>query len=233
MDKLVSGPFSRITWEPINLNSSDQVKDYFLKHGWIPIEYNYKKDSKTKKMIRGEDGGPIWTSPKLTEESFDSIEGDLPKNLARRNVLMHRKRMLKNIRKIDDEETGLINLVRSDGRIPASGIPNGTNTGRVKHRNIVNIPSPGSIYGEELRSLFIAKTGYNILGCDAAALEARVQAHYILPYIGGKELAELLLEGDIHQSNADMWGCTRKEAKSPLYALMYGAQPEKLAQTMK
>ena len=52
MDKLVSGPFSRITWEPINLNSSDQVKDYFLKHGWIPIEYNYKKDSLLKNTLK-------------------------------------------------------------------------------------------------------------------------------------------------------------------------------------
>ena len=227
----INGPFCRINWEPINLNSSDQIKEYFFKHGWIPTEWNYKKDTKTKFFLKDNDGNLIPTSPKLTEDSFDSIEGDLPKLLARRNVLMHRKRMLKNIRKTDNEETGLINLVRSDGRIGAGGIPNGTNTGRVRHYNVVNIPGVGAIYGEELRDLFIAPKGRLILGCDAAALEARIQAHYITPYDGGLELADLLLNGDIHQVNADMWGCTRKEAKSPLYALMYGAQPAKLAQT--
>ena len=229
---LVGGPFSRIEWEDINLNSSDQIKAYFFKHGWKPTEWNYKKDPKTKKMLRDDRGNPIQTSPKLTEDSFDSIEGDLPKLLARRNVLVHRRRMLKNVRKTDDEETGLINLVRMDGRIPAGGFPNGTNTGRVRHYNVVNIPGVGSIYGEELRDLFVAPDGYLMLGCDAAALEGRIQAHYIIPYKGGHELADLILNGDIHQANADLWGCTRKEAKSPYYALMYGAQAPKIAQTM-
>lgn len=214
----IGGPFSRISWEPINLNSSDQVKAYFLKHGWRPVEWNYKKDTKTKKMIRDDKGQPIPTSPKLTEDSFDSIEGDLPKLLARRNVLVHRRRMLKNTRKTDDEETGLINLVRSDGRIGAGGFPNGTNTGRVRHYNVVNIPGVGATYGGEFRSLFVSPSGYLILGCDAAALEGRIQAHYLMPYKGGPDLADLILNGDIHQANADLWGCSRKEAKSPYYA---------------
>jgi DNA polymerase I-like protein with 3'-5' exonuclease and polymerase domains len=229
---LIGGSFTRIEWLPINLNSSDQVKNYFFKHGWVPTEYNYKKDPNTKRFLRDDRGNPIPTSPKLTEDSFDSIEGDLPKLLARRNVLVHRKRMLKNIRKTDDEETGLINSVRSDGRIGAGGIPNATNTGRVAHRTVVNIPGVGSVYGAEFRDLFTSAPGYVLLGCDAAALEARIQAHYVMPYAGGKELADLLLNGDIHQVNADLWGCSRKEAKSPYYALMYGAQPAKLAQTM-
>jgi DNA polymerase I-like protein with 3'-5' exonuclease and polymerase domains len=140
--------------------------------------------------------------------------------------------MLKNIRGTDGEETGLINLVRQDGRIGAGGFPNGTNTGRVRHYNIVNIPGVGAVYGAEFRDLFIAPDGYVFLGCDAAALEGRIQAHYLIPYKGGHELADLILNGDIHQANADLWGCSRKEAKSPYYALMYGAQAPKLAQTM-
>jgi DNA polymerase I-like protein with 3'-5' exonuclease and polymerase domains len=70
------------------------------------------------------------------------------------------------------------------------------------------------------------------LGCDAAALEARIQAHYVYPFRGGKELADMLLNGDIHQANADMWGVERNEAKSPYYCLMYGGQPHKLSQTL-
>lgn len=209
----IGGPFTKINWQKINLNSFSQVKDYLLYCGWKPTE---------------------WTeagSPKLTEDSFDSIDGDIPKLLTRRAILIHRKRMLDNVKK-NGEEGGLLSFVRDDGRIEARAITNGTNTGRMRHSQIVNIPSLGSVYGEEFRSLFITPEGYVILGIDAAALEARCQAHYVMKYKGGEELADLLINGDIHQANADMWGCSRKEAKSPLYCLMYGGQPQKLADTM-
>jgi len=209
----IGGPFCRFEYQPMNLNSYTQTKDYLLTQGWKPTSYT--------------DSG----SPQLTEDSFDSVEGELPTLLTRRAVLMHRSRLLDSIKKNGDEG-GLLSFIRDDGRIESRAITNGTNTGRMRHQNIVNIPSVGSIYGEELRSLFIVPEGYVLLGIDAAALEARCQAHYIMSYKGGHELADLLINGDIHQANADMWGCSRKEAKSPMYCLMYGGQPQKLADTM-
>lgn len=228
---LIGGPFTRISYEPMNLNSSDQVKAYLFANGWVPDEYNFKKNDRGF-VEKDENGDPIKTSPKLTESSFHTVKGEIPGLLARRNVLMHRKRMLKNVRGTDGEETGWINQLREDGRISAGAIPNGTNTGRMRHFGIVNVPSVDAIYGTELRSLFIVPKGHNLIGVDAAQLEARMQAHFVYPYPGGIELADLLLHGDIHQANADLWGCTRKQAKSPYYALMYGAQPPKLAVTM-
>lgn len=230
-ENLVGGPFTRIEFRSINLNSSDQVKDYLFQHGWVPDEWNYKKDPRTGFLERDKDGNQIRTSPKFTESSFHTVRGEIPKLIARRNVLIHRKRLLDNTKK-DGTESGLLHLVRSDGRISASAIPNATPTGRMAHRGVVNIPGCEAVYGKELRELFIARDGYKILGVDAAALEARIFASYIYPYKGGPELADLLINGDIHEANAKLWGCTRKEAKSPLYALLYGAQPKKLAQTM-
>lgn len=227
----ISGPFTRIAWESINLNSSDQIKKYLLEHGWIPTEYNFKKDSNGRDLY-DEHGEKIKSSPKLTEDSFDSVKGDIPKLIARRNILMHRKRMLKNVRKTDGEETGWINAIREDNRISAGAFTIGTNTGRMRHYNVVNVPSVDAVYGYEIRDLFVVPEGYKLLGVDAAALEARMQAHYVYPYDGGPELADLLINGDIHQSNADLWGCTRKGAKSPYYCLMYGGQPPKFAATM-
>lgn len=218
----VQGPFCRISWHPINLNSHGQVKDYLLSQGWQPTEWNVKKEGREW----------IKTSPKLTEDSFDSVEGDVPKLVARRAILVHRQRLIKNVRK-DGEESGLLNLIRPDGRIEARAIPNATNTGRYRHAGVVNIPNPYAVYGSDIRSLFTAPDGYCLVGVDAAALEARIQAHYVYPFKGGPELADLLLNGDIHQSNADLWGCSRNEAKSPYFAVMYGAQPKKLAETMK
>ena len=218
----VNGPFSRVSWEPINLNSSAQVKDYLLSQGWKPTEWNTKKEG--REVIR--------TSPKLTEDSFDSVAGDLPKKIARRAILEHRRRMLKNVRR-DDEETGWLNQLRKDGRLEARAIPCATNTGRYRHSNVVNVPSIHAVYGADIRDLFIAPAGYSFVGVDAAALEARVQAHYVFPFQGGQELADLLLNGDIHTNNQQLWKLPdRNDAKSPYYCLMYGGQPAKLAETM-
>ena len=219
---LVEGPFCRIKYEPINLNSSDQVKSYLLSKGWQPTEWNTKKEG--REVIR--------TSPKLTEDSFDSVEGEIPRLLTRRAVLVHRQRLLKNTRK-DGEETGWLNSLRDDGRLEARGLPLATNTGRYRHSVVVNVPNAHAIYGADIRSLFIAPSGRKFVGVDAAALEARIQAHYVYPFKGGKELAELLLNGDIHTENQQLWEMPeRNDAKSPYYALMYGAQPQKLADTM-
>lgn len=210
-EKLIQGPFCRLSWEPINLNSPGQVKDYLLSQGWVPTEYNIKK----------ENGKTIQTSPKLTEDSFDSVQGDVPKLVARRAVLVHRQRMLKNTRK-DGEESGWLNSLREDGRLEARAIPNATNTGRYRHANIVNVPNAHAVYGADFRSLFVAPPGYKLVGVDAAALEARCQAHYVYPYEGGPELADLLLNGDIHSVNQQLWNMVeRNDAKSPYYALTH------------
>ena len=220
--KLVEGPFCRISYHPINLNSHEQVKNYLLSVNWVPTEFNTKKVG--RETIR--------TSPKLTEDSFDSVKGEVPKLVARRSILVHRQRMLKNTKK-NGEESGWLNNLREDGRLEARAIPNGTNTGRFRHIGLVNVPNPYAVYGPDIRSLFIAPDNYVLVGVDAAALEARIQAHYVYPYPKGPELADLLLNGDIHTANQKMWGMEeRNDAKSPMYALMYGAQPQKLAETM-
>ena len=173
----------------------------------------------------------IKTSPKLTEDSFDSVEGDVPKLVTRRAVLVHRQRLIKNTRK-DGEETGWLNQLRKDGRIEARAIPQATNTGRYRHSGVVNVPNANAIYGPDIRSLFIARDGYSLVGVDAKALEARVFAHFMLKYKGGEELADLILNGDVHAENASIWNCSRNHAKSPYYSLLYGAQIPKFSDTL-
>ena len=56
-----------------------------------------------------------------------------------------------------------------------------TNTLRLKHRQVVNVPSDRVPYGKELRSLLIAEEGYESLGSDLASLEDRCKHHYQLP----------------------------------------------------
>lgn len=210
----VVGPFTRIFYEDCNLNSHGQIKDYLLTQGWVPTEFTEKG------------------SPKLTEDSFESVKGEIPEKVARRNVLLHRLRLIDNTTK-SGEEKGLLSLIRKDGRITAAGIPQGTPTGRYRHLGIVNIPRVGSIYGEELRSLFVPRAGWLQMGIDAAALEARMEAHYCYTFPGGVEYANELLDGDLHQKNANIFGCTRDVAKGIKYACSYGAQPKKISMTLK
>ena len=223
----ICGPFTRIRYEEINLGSSEQVKGYLLSVGWRPTEWNYKKDKRGRVVY--ENGSPVRTSPKLSEDSFSSVEGDIPNLVSRRSVLVHRRSMLIN----ENRGTGWLNKIRDDGRIPADGMPLGTPTGRYTHSVIVNVPKndPDVILGKEFRSLFIVPDGKIMVGTDADSLEARIEGHYTYPYDGGAYARELL-EGDTHQINADLWGVSRSKAKNGKYALTYGAQPAKLAETI-
>jgi DNA polymerase-1 len=228
--KHVKGPFSRIKLEQFNLNSDDQIKNYLLSQGWVPTTWNYKK--KNGKVVY-EDGRPIRTSPKLTEDSFATIKGDTGKLVARRNILTHRRRNIKNY---EDNTKGWYNQVRADGRIEAQGIPQGTPTARYRHKKVVNVPKNKAsvVYGAECRELFTVPKDRVMAGCDAKGLEARVEAHYCYDFPGGPEYARELLNGDIHANNAKIFGLKdRDDAKAPKYALTYGCQWKKLQTLLK
>lgn len=234
----VGGPFTRLKTEQFNINSDAQVKDYFLKQGWQPTQWNYKKDPATGFRMKDSRGQHIKSSPKLTEDSYDTIQGDLPRLIAERAVLLHRRSLIFNIRKTDGKYTGWANIVRPDGRISADAIPQATNTGRYRHKGIVNVPKASErvLYGQELRSLFIVPEGKKMVGVDAKALENRIEGHYTAFFDGG-EYANTLLEGDPHTSNAVAFSnalgieVDRNLSKSIKYAITYGAQPPKVAET--
>jgi len=211
----IGGPFCKVEFTPTNINSHTQVKAFLLTQGWVPTSYT-------------ELG-----SPQLTEDSYTSIQGDVGKMLAKRAVLKHRLGLLFSINK-EHELKGWINQLRPDGRLEAGGIPQGTNTGRYRHTGVVNVPKAKDsiLYGKDLRSLFIAAPGYWLVGTDADALEARIEAHYCYTMPGGKEHAEALLNGDIHQRTADKLGIDRDTAKTVKYASSYGARPKKLSETL-
>jgi DNA polymerase-1 len=131
--------------------------------------------------------------------------------------LSHRLNLLK----------GLIKRVRPDGRIEAQANSCHANTARMAHRIVVNIPKadPKVLLGKELRSLFIVPEGRVLIGCDASGLEARMLAHYLDDEIFTNEI----LTSDIHtviQGYAKLE--TRSQAKTLLYAIMYGAGDAKL-----
>lgn len=122
-----------------------------------------------------------------------------------------------------------VKAVQGDGRIHAFVNHNGAVTGRCTHsRPNVNVPKIGKPYGKECRSLFVAKPGFKMVGCDAKGLELRCLAHYVAKYDDGA-YGRIVCEGDPHAVNQKAAGLsTRDQAKTFIYALLYGAGDAKL-----
>ena len=99
-----------------------------------------------------------------------------------------------------------------------------TNTHRCAHRhpNLAQVPSD-----ENYRLLFRASPELTMVGADLSGIELRMLAHYLGRYDGGR-YTEILLNGDIHQVNADKIGVSRKLVKTISYAFLYGAGDQKI-----
>ena len=99
-----------------------------------------------------------------------------------------------------------------------------TATHRCAHRNpnLAQVPSD-----ERFRALFTASPGLTMVGADLSGIELRMLSHYLARFDGGR-YADILLNGDIHQVNADKIGISRKQVKTVTYAFLYGAGDEKI-----
>jgi len=102
-----------------------------------------------------------------------------------------------------------------------------TNTFRCSHRkpNLAQVPSD-----EKFRKLFKASPGMVMCGADLSGIELRVLSHYLARYDGGR-YAKILLNGDIHQVNADKIGITRRAVKGVTYCFLYGGSAKRIGQT--
>ena len=104
-----------------------------------------------------------------------------------------------------------------------------TQTGRNAHRG----PNLGQVVSAPwARELFIPHPGHVMVGADLEGLELRCLGHYLSRFDDGA-FADVVVNGDIHQQNADRVGCTRKEVKTITYAFIYGAGDQKLGHSFK
>ncbi len=128
-------------------------------------------------------------------------------------------------------------LQTNDNRIYTSFLQTGTATGRLssKNPNLQNIPVKSEA-GSLIRSAFIPKKGYSLVGIDYSQIELRLLAHF------SKD--EALVEAfnnnlDIHRQTAvkifgeDHADSKRAIAKSINFGLLYGMGSRKLADTLK
>ena len=190
----------RIKRTEFNLGSRKQIGEYLQKFGWKPKNFTPT-------------GQPI-----VDEGTLRRIK-DIPQAQLIADYLMYQKRIaqIKSwLEKADDS-----------GRVHGFVNTNGTITGRMTHRepNLAQVPSPTSPYGMDCRSCWIVPPGFKLVGIDAASLELRMLAHYM----NDKEFTNEVLTGDIHTANQKLAGLeSRTQAKTFIYAFIYGAGNEKL-----
>lgn len=161
--------------------------------------------------------------PKVDESVLSELDYPEAKLLA--EYMMIQKR----IGQLAEGDKAWLKLVKN-GRIHGEVITNGAVTGRMTHNNpnVAQVPAVSVPYGRECRELFKPRDGWVQVGCDASGLELRCLAHYMARYDDGA-YAKVLLEGDIHTENQKAAGLpTRDNAKTFIYAFLYGAGNEKL-----
>ena len=193
-------PFTRRKIQEFNLGSRKQIGEYLIEFGWKP-----KKFTPT--------GQPI-----VDEKTLANIK-EIPEARLIAKYLLLQKR----IAQIDS----WFEAQQEDNRVHGFVIPNGTITGRMAHRspNMAQVPNVKSPFGNECRACWIVKEGYKLIGIDASSLELRILAHYM----NDKEFTNEIINGDIHTFNQKLAGLeSRDQAKTFIYALIYGAGDRKL-----
>jgi len=211
----VGGPFGKIEWHPIELTQHQKVGARLVDLGWEPTAYTPTGHPKIKV-----DGEPC--------PNLQKMHVSVGQQLAKYSKVMHRMNQI----------NGWIEACREDGRVPAVANPNGTNTGRMTHKIVANVPkaSPDVFFGEEMRGLFTHRGDpYKLVGFDAEGLELRIAAHYI----NSEAFTDALINGDkskgtdphtrVLEACKPFGADTRDEAKSCVYSTVYGASSRKVA----
>lgn len=115
-----------------------------------------------------------------------------------------------------------LNSYAADGRVHGRVNTCGAVTGRMTHSspNMAQIPSE-SLY----RECWTVPEGKRLVGIDASGLELRMLAHYMKD----DNYTNEVLNGDIHTANQNAAGLsTRDQAKTFIYAFLYGAGDAKI-----
>ena len=193
-------PFTKVKVVEFNPNSRKHIHYCLVKkYNWKPTQFSPSGD------------------PKLDETTLEKLPYPEAKKLAESFMIQKRIAMLAEGR------SAWLKLCDNDGKLRHTIIPNGCVSGRASHRNpnLGQVTSARLPYGKECRELFTVPTGWTLLGSDLSGLEVRLLAHFLHHYDNG-EYAKQILEGDIHTYNANALGIERSQAKTWLYATMYG-----------
>jgi DNA polymerase-1 len=81
-----------------------------------------------------------------------------------------------------------------------------------------------------IRKCFIAPEGYSLVVGDLNRIELVVLAYYLELVLGFTGMSDAVRAGeDLHQTNANLWQCERRVAKTVIFCLVYGGGANKIA----
>src|SRR5690606_27872126 len=126
-----------------------------------------------------------------------------------------------------------------------------TNTFRLKHRRVVNLPNPRAPFAENIREVFIADEGGYLVGADLSGIEDATKQSYIYPfdpeYVKSMQTedwdahldvcirAGLLTEEQVedHKSGRASYKEERQKGKTVNFSATYKVGAKTLARNMK
>lgn len=204
---LEGAQFQKLEWKEFNPTSRQHIARFFKRtYKWQPLKFT--------------EGG----DPQIDESVLEGLDYPEAKLLAQMFTVE------KRIGQLAEGNQAWLKQVSRLGRIHGSVNTNGAVTGRMTHSNpnLAQVPACGAYVGTECRSLFKPPAGMRMVGVDASGLELRCLAHFMARWDDGAYAKEVL-HGDIHTANQKAAGLAeRSQAKTFIYAFLYGAGPEKI-----
>lgn len=187
-------------YEPPNPNSHTQIKNWLYSLGWVPGHIKHVRDKETNETKKI----PQIASQYVKGEVCDSIKALFPKKpelelLNGLSILSHRISIF----------DGFLKEQKDDRLYPTcTGL---TNTLRLQHKVVVNLPGFDKAYGNEVRGCLIADDGKMLCGSDLSGIEDNTKRHYIYKY-DPKYVEEMNVPGfDPHLDIAILAGFLTKE----------------------
>ena len=190
---------------PFNIASRKQIAERLMERGWKPKKYTEKKN-----VI-------------VSEEILSKLDMPEAQMFSRYFLLQKRTGLLKS----------WIQECQEDDRVRGRVMTLRTVTGRMAHNspNMAQVPATYSPYGKECRELWTVSNPdtHVLMGTDASGLELRCLAHYM----EDPKFTREVLTGDVHTANQKMAGLeTRDQAKTFIYAFLYGAGASKIGKVV-
>lgn len=276
----ILGAFTKVEFSPSKMSQHEKVKLLLVSLGWQTDEWTFQKDSDGQferarvggevvwpaKPINGfqlkeeyKSGDRLPLTPKITEDSFQWLPEGFGQKIKHYNTYVHRRGFIQNPK---DDEKGLLNNIREDGRVSCGIMTFGTTAGRAAQYGWVNAPGVQALYGENIRKIIVAPKGSSLIGIDMPSAHPRLLADFtqnetFIKAVDGKEEEEdgTYVGEDFHTVNSVLFelntkedvqkarqtqdeilihhlGKGRKTGKGGSYCTLYGGSDKKLALTI-
>jgi hypothetical protein len=273
----ILGTFTKVEFHPSKMSQHEKVKLLLVSLGWQTDEWTFETDSDDRPIRASSSGTVVWPSkpingfqlketyktgervpltPKVTKDSFQWLPEGFGEKIKHYNTYVHRRGFIQNPK---DDEKGLLNNIRKDGRVSCGIMTFGTTAGRASQFGWVNAPNIDALYGENIRKIIVATKGHKLIGIDMPSAHPRLLADFtqnqtfIDAVDGEQELEDGTYVGkDVHSVNSVIFELNDQEAidlarktqdhdlvaklnkmrgksKGPYYCVLYGGSDKKLA----